>query len=452
MKFTVIAKEEFSKCDVAAILKFDSKELATAAAAEINAEPGCTKYSVSVGNTGAISIGDCVVFNSYSDTCYDTFIKKVKALQAPAPDGDDLAKELWDGMADPHGTAEDDREVAIRYIKSLFPETEFIRNTDAYFYVDYDGAEYCVQLDYVYDEHGEVEGGELTFSDYYRRVEPIKIDRSTPDVKETLEKFFKKVKSAGESSDYLAKELWDGISDPDNGIGEDRETAIRYLRSMFPEAKVTLEDDDHFCVKYDGVEYTVQLIYVHDEHGEVVSGELTVYNYDCNVDPIKIDRSTTDVKETLEKFFKKVKSAGESHAANLWESMADTDNSVSTDANAAIVYLESILPGATDISMRESDAINLEHTGMEYTVGLYYYPDTNDGFLRFVNRKTGRVDLEIDRNTENPDEKVKHLFEKATTPGESPDRPQLEARVTKLESVVGSLEAEIKEIKEILKK
>jgi hypothetical protein len=136
----------------------------------------------------------------------------------------------------------------------------------------------------------------------------------------------------------------------------------------------------------------------------------------------------------------------ESNAANLWESMADPNSDECADTNAAVVYLESVLPRA-DIRMSGPGFIQLDYKGMEYIVGIHYnFP--GGGYLQFFNKQSSMVDLDIDCDTENPDEQVRKLFESPDSPGE----PSLQDIMDRLEALMEAIKADLKEIHRILKK
>jgi hypothetical protein len=207
MKYEVIEHEKLSGADFAAIIKFDSYPDALAAVKAINeSDETNTPGSASVGNTGAVRVGKYVVFNAYSQACYDKFLKIVGSIESPAEPRessvDSLARTLWDGMADGDCEVIDDRDAAIAYLCAMFPGAKAtIISLESCFYFDYDGMEYGVTLDYDRDENNELRGEKIIVSDCNDKMKPVTIDRDTSDVKGTLEKFFKKAKSAGDSPD-----------------------------------------------------------------------------------------------------------------------------------------------------------------------------------------------------------------------------------------------------------
>ena len=346
MKYEIIEHEVLSVADIAAIIQFDSYTDALAAVKAINeSDETNTPGSASVGHTGAFRVGRCVVFNAYSQACYGKFLKIVGSLESPAESGesavDSLARALWDGMYDRSRKLDDDLKAATDYIRAMFPGAENIRYTYGLSYFDYDGGKYFIRPEYSLDEKGKVQYAKIIVREYDCKLEPVSVDRDTSDVKGTLEKFFKKAKSAGDSQD------------------------------------------------------------------------------------------STD-----------------SHAANLWESMADPDSDECADTNAVLVYLESVLPQA-DIRKTGWALIQLEYKGMEYSVSLHYFHgDEDDSYILFFNKQSGSADLRIYRDTENPDEQIRKLFESPDSPAE----PSLTDRVAKLEAVVKTLNAEIRKIKKIIKK
>ena len=252
----------------------------------------------------------------------------------------------------------------------------------------------------------------------------------------------------------LARTLWDGMYDRSSKLDDDLKAATDYIRAMFPGAENIRYTFGLSYFDYDGGKYFIRPEYSLDEKGKVQYAKIIVREYDCKLEPVSVDRDTRDVKGTLEKFFKKAKSAGDSqdstdsHAANLWESMADPDSDECADTNAALVYLESVLPQA-DIRKTGWALIQLEYEGMEYSVSLHYFHgDEDDSYILFFNKQSGSADLRIYRDTENPDEQIRKLFESPDSPAE----PSLTDRVTKLEAVVKTLNAEIRKIKKIIKK
>jgi hypothetical protein len=110
--------------------------------------------------------------------------------------------------------------------------------------------------------------------------------------------------------DSLASTLWEGMTDPDREVHVDRDAAIAYFRAMFPGAETSVNGADRFYFDYCGVKYTMVLDYDRDENDELHGGKIIAYDHK-NV-PITIDCLTRDVKGTLEKFFKKAKSTGDS--------------------------------------------------------------------------------------------------------------------------------------------
>jgi hypothetical protein len=127
------------------------------------------------------------------------------APESPAEPGessvDTLARTLWDGMYDKDRTIEDDTDAAVDYIRAMFPEAEAFREEADCYYFDYDGGKYFIKPEYSIDASGKIYYGKIVVSDYDGKLEPVTIDRDTDDVKGTIEKFFKKAKSAGDSPD-----------------------------------------------------------------------------------------------------------------------------------------------------------------------------------------------------------------------------------------------------------
>ena len=415
------------------------------------------------------SMDDAIVYNDHVETSA-IFGIAVRNMDDPAnaefgvfnspvkPAVESLARALWDGMANPDGEVEDDIKAATGYLRAMFPEVEVISEELESFYFDYDGVEYDITLKYDRDENNQLHGGKIIVSNYDDTMEPVTIDRDTPDVKGTLEKYFKKAKSAGDSPDSdvesLARTLWDGMYDRSSKLDDDLKAATDYIRAMFPGAENIRYTFGLSYFDYDGGKYFIRPEYSLDEKGKVQYAKIIVREYDCKLEPVSVDRDTRDVKGTLEKFFKKAKSAGnskdstDSHAANLWESMADPDSDECADTNAALVYLESVLPQA-DIRKTGWALIQLEYKGMEYSVSLHYFHgDEDDSYILFFNKQSGSADLRIYRDTENPDEQIRKLFESPDSPAE----PSLTDRVTKLEAVVKTLNSEIRKIKKIIKK
>ena len=200
MKYKVIEREKLSGADFAAIIQFGSCTDAMAAAKAINESSETnTPGSASEGNTGAFRVGKCVVFNAYHQACYDKFIKIIGSLDCSV---ESLADNLWDGMACPEGFVGDDMDAAIAYLSAMFPEAKATIESPDSFYFDYDGVEYLITLKYDdADKNNQLRGWIIIASNYDDTIEPVTIDRHTPDVKGTLEKFFKKAKPAGDSPD-----------------------------------------------------------------------------------------------------------------------------------------------------------------------------------------------------------------------------------------------------------
>ena len=124
MDFEIIAKDSWSNEDYSAILKFKDPVSAKAAMKEINRnELVKDNVEIAKGHSGAVAIGDCVVFNTESKSSFDELIGLVKGMDyvVSSKELDDLHDAMWKSLADVHQPYCKARDLAIRFFAKSLP-------------------------------------------------------------------------------------------------------------------------------------------------------------------------------------------------------------------------------------------------------------------------------------------------------------------------------------------
>lgn len=230
------------------------------------------------------------------------------AHESPAEPGEpaveSLASKLWESMDDLDIDECDDTDKAVAYLKSVLPRADIGKTGSTFIQLVYMGMEYRVTLYYLPG------GGELQFYNRQSDIVDLEINRDTENPDSLVRMLFDD--SPYSEAESLARTLWDGMADPEREVHDDRDAAIACLRAMFPDAEVTVAGADSFYLDCDGEEYYFLLDYDRDENNKLHGGKIIVRDYGNAPEPVTINGNTRDVKGTLEKFFKKAKSAGNS--------------------------------------------------------------------------------------------------------------------------------------------
>ena len=187
MNYTTIATQQHSDCDIAGIFQFKSTGLAKAAAAAINDSHWVsTKGRVQDGNTGAFQVGNCVVFNSYSEVAFDGISKLVNDLHAPDAEREALWFDLWASLTDENTPYPETRDLAIEYFTQLLPGATVDKvDDDKQFSIRYNGKKFIAQLEW--------DGGNTRIMVFVDHKGPIydkpdfNICEVTADVKQTFD-------------------------------------------------------------------------------------------------------------------------------------------------------------------------------------------------------------------------------------------------------------------------
>ena len=124
MDFEIIAKDSWSKEDYSAILKFKDSVSAQVAMKEINRnELVKDNVEIAKGQSGAVAIGNCVVFNTESKSTFDELIGLVKGLDyaVDSKELNDLHDAMWKSLSDVHQPYRKARDLAILFLAKGLP-------------------------------------------------------------------------------------------------------------------------------------------------------------------------------------------------------------------------------------------------------------------------------------------------------------------------------------------
>ena len=153
MDFEIIAKDSWSKEDYSAILKFKDSVSAKVAMKEINRnELVKDNVEIAKGQSGAVAIGDCVVFNTESKSSFDELIGLVKGMDYAVTSKElgDLHDAMWKSLADVHQPYSKSRDLAILYFAKGLPGSVVTANEcasdDDKFDVEYGGQKFSGAL------------------------------------------------------------------------------------------------------------------------------------------------------------------------------------------------------------------------------------------------------------------------------------------------------------------
>lgn len=153
MDFEIIAKDSWSKEDYSAILKFKDAASAKAAMKEINRnELVKDNVEIAKGQSGAVAIGNCVVFNTESKSSFDDLLGLVKGMDDTVSSKElgDLHDAMWKSLADVHQPYGKARDLAILYFAKGLPGSVVTANEcasdDDKFDVEYGGQKFSGAL------------------------------------------------------------------------------------------------------------------------------------------------------------------------------------------------------------------------------------------------------------------------------------------------------------------
>lgn len=137
MQFKVITTDEFSHCDFATMLQFDSRDDAMRAAEFINGCKWANTGRLARGESGAFSVGRYVMYNTYGEDAADHVLEALNGMSVqvdePTADPGTAFRELFDFLEndiESQNDFVDQREaidgLIVKYLAASYHEAAFV--------------------------------------------------------------------------------------------------------------------------------------------------------------------------------------------------------------------------------------------------------------------------------------------------------------------------------------